>query len=85
VNYTTTKDVPEGGHVLTGTFSLNDHPIIILFDFGATHEFISKAYTQKHKLAVKSLGTPYMIRTPGGNVFTKQLTMSTPLNLAGKN
>jgi hypothetical protein len=82
VNYTTMKDVPEGGHVLTGTFSLNGHPFIILFDSGATHEFISKAYIQKHKLAVKSLSTPYMIRTLGGNVFTKQLAMSTPLNLA---
>jgi hypothetical protein len=45
VNYTTMNDVPEGGHVLTGTFSLNGHPIIILFDSGATHEFISKDYT----------------------------------------
>jgi hypothetical protein len=25
-----------------------------------------------------------MIHTPGGIVFTKQLTVSTPLNLAGK-
>jgi hypothetical protein len=37
-----------------------------------------------HKLAVKSISTPYMIRTPGGNVFTKQLAVSTPLNLVGK-
>jgi hypothetical protein len=64
VNYTTTKDVTEGRHVLVGTFSLNDHPIIILFDSGATHDFINKAYTQKHKLAVKSISTPYMIHTP---------------------
>jgi predicted aspartyl protease len=83
VNYTTMKDVPKGGHVLAVTFSLNNHPIIILFDSGATHEF-SKAYTQKQKLAVKSLSTPYMIRTPGGNMFTKQLAVSAPLNLVGK-
>jgi hypothetical protein len=85
VNYTTMKDVPGGGHLLAGTFSLNSHPIIILFDSDATHEFISKAYTEKHKLAVKSLSTPYMIHTPRGNVFTKQLAVSTPLSLAGKN
>jgi hypothetical protein len=84
VNYTTMKDVPKGGHVLIGTFSLNGHPIIILFDSGATHDFISKAYTQMHKLTVKSIDTPYMIRTLGRNVFTKQLAVSTPLNLAGK-
>jgi hypothetical protein len=45
VNYITMKDVPEGGHVLAGTFSLNGHPIIILFDSGATHDFINKTYT----------------------------------------
>jgi hypothetical protein len=84
VKYITIKDVLEGGHVIAGTFSLNSHPIIILFNSGATHNFISKAYTQKHKLAVKSIITPYMIRTPGGNVFTKKLAVSTPLNLAGK-
>jgi hypothetical protein len=78
------KDAPEGRHVLIGTFSLNGHPIVILFDSSVTHDFISKAYTQTHKLAVKSIDTPYMIRTPGGNVFTKQLAVSTPLNLMGK-
>jgi hypothetical protein len=77
--------IPEGEQVLAGTFSLSGHPIIILFDSDATHDFISKAYSQKHKLAVKSINTPYMIHTPGGNVFTKQLAASTPLNLAGKN
>jgi hypothetical protein len=75
------KDVPEGGHVLTSTFSLNDHPIIILFNSGAPHDFISKAYTQKHKLAVKSIRTPYMIHSPGGNVFTKQLAVITSWQL----
>jgi hypothetical protein len=32
VNYTTMEDIPEGEQVLTGTFSLNKHPVIILFD-----------------------------------------------------
>jgi hypothetical protein len=43
VNYTTVEDVPEGEQVLVGTFSLNGHPIVILFDSGASHDFISKA------------------------------------------
>jgi hypothetical protein len=32
VNYTTVEDIPEGKQVLVGTFSLNGHPAIILFD-----------------------------------------------------
>jgi hypothetical protein len=77
------EDVPEGRHVLVGTFSLNGHPIVIIFDSNATHDFIRKAYTQKHNLAIKSIDAPYMIRTPRGNIFTKKLAVSTPLNLAG--
>jgi hypothetical protein len=41
VNYTTVEDIPEGKQVLAGTFSLNGHPAIILFDSGASHDFIS--------------------------------------------
>jgi hypothetical protein len=45
VNYTTVDDVPEGEQVLVDTFSLNGHPIVILFDSGTSHDFISKACT----------------------------------------
>jgi hypothetical protein len=30
-----------GEEVLVGTFSLNEHPVIILFNSGASHDFIT--------------------------------------------
>jgi hypothetical protein len=42
VNYTAMEDIPKVEQVLTGTFSLNGYPIVFIFDFGATHDFISK-------------------------------------------
>jgi hypothetical protein len=71
VNYTTMEDIPEGEQVLMGTFSLNGHPIIILFDSGASHDFISKACTQKHQLAIEYMLTPHMISTSGGKIITR--------------
>jgi hypothetical protein len=76
--------IPEGEQVLAGTFSLNGHPIVILFDSSATHDFISKAYTQKHQLPIARSHTPYRINTPRGNIITKQVVLSIPLNLAEK-
>jgi predicted aspartyl protease len=67
-----------------GTFSLNGYPVVILFDSGATHDFISKACTQRCQLIIQHIDTPYMISTLGGKIVTKQMAMHTPLNLAGK-
>jgi hypothetical protein len=55
VNYTTVEDILEGEQVLTGKFSLNGHPTIILFDSGASHDFISMTYTQKHQLVIEHI------------------------------
>jgi hypothetical protein len=84
INYTTLEDVPDGEHVLAGMFSLNGHPIIILFDSGATHDFISRACTQKHYLGIQHSDLPYMINTPRGRMTTKHIVLKTPLNLGGR-
>jgi hypothetical protein len=84
VNYTTMEDIPEGEQVLTGTFFLNRHPIVILFDSGVTHDFISRACTQKHQLDIQHSDSPYMISTPEGRIATKHIVRKTLLNLGGK-
>jgi hypothetical protein len=84
VNYTAMEDIPEGEQVLTGTFSLNGYPAVVMFDSGATHDFISKQCTQRCQLSIHHIDTPYLISTPGGRVVTKQIVMHPPLNLAGK-
>jgi hypothetical protein len=84
VNYTTTEDVPKGERILVGTFTLNGHPVVILFDSGTSHDFINQASTQKCQLVIEHMSTPYMILTSGGNVITKQLVIHAPLNLGGK-
>jgi hypothetical protein len=61
------EDIPDGEQVLAGTFSLNGHPAIVLFDSGASHDFISKACAQKYQLAIEYMLTPNMISTPEGS------------------
>jgi hypothetical protein len=71
VNYTTLEEVVEGEQVLTGMISLNGHPIIVLFDSGVTHNFISMACTKSRRLTITHLSTPYMISTLGRKMVTQ--------------
>jgi hypothetical protein len=84
VNYTTMEDIPEGEQVLMGTFSLNGYPVVILFNSGATHDFITKTCTQRCQLSIHHIDTSYLISTPLGRVVTKQTVMHALLDLAGK-
>jgi hypothetical protein len=65
-NYTTVEEIPTGEEVLAGTFFLNEHPVIILFDSGASHDFMSSTCAKKAKLSLVASGALYVISTPGG-------------------
>jgi hypothetical protein len=57
-NFTTVEEFPPGEKVLAGTFFLYEHPIIILFDSGASHDFVSLACAQKAKLTLCATQVP---------------------------
>jgi hypothetical protein len=82
VSHTTIKDVPEGEEVLVGTFLLFGHPIIIMFDSGASHDFMSSMCAKKTKFALIVAKPSYMIRTPSGHVVAKQIASEVLLELA---
>jgi predicted aspartyl protease len=82
-NYTTVEEIPTR-EVLAGTFSLNEHPVIILFDSGALHDFISSTCAKKTMLSMVATEAPYVISTPGGRVDADQIVRKAPLELAGR-
>jgi hypothetical protein len=44
VHNTTVDDIPKGEPVTTGKFPVNQHPVVVLFDFGSSHSFMSQAF-----------------------------------------
>jgi predicted aspartyl protease len=73
-----------GEEVIAGTFFLNECPITILFDSGASHDFMSFTCAKKAKLSLVASGAPYMISTPGGPVDANQVAQKVTLELFGR-
>jgi hypothetical protein len=44
------EEAQEAPDMVIGTFFVNDASVVALFDFGASHSFISTAYVEKHNL-----------------------------------
>jgi hypothetical protein len=78
------EETPTGEEVLAGTFFLNEHPFIIPFDYGASHDFMSSTCAKKAKLSHMASGAPYVISTPGGQVDPDRIVQKVPLELSGR-
>jgi predicted aspartyl protease len=81
VNFTTLSELPEGAPIMTGTFSINHQPMIILFDSGATHSFISPKCGTKIGLDIYPTNGAYMITTPAGKISSNQIYRKVPIQL----
>jgi predicted aspartyl protease len=75
------EEIPMGEEVLAGTFLLNEHPDITLFDSGASHDFMSSTYAKKAKLSLVTSGVPYVISTLGGRVDADRIVQKVLLEL----
>jgi hypothetical protein len=76
------EEIPMGEDVLAGTFFLNERPIIILFDSGASHDFISSTCAKNVKLTLVASGVSYVISTIRGRVDVDRIVQKVPLELS---
>ena len=84
LNFTSLADLPEGAPIMSGTFSINYHPAVILFDSGASHSFISSKFGARVGLDFCHTKGSFMISTPGGKVASNQIVNNAPLSLGSK-
>ena len=71
MHYTAVEEVPTGEVVMAGMFLVNKHPTVVSFDSGASHSFMSQAFTSRHdqKIIEVSKG--------GYNISLARATIST--------
>jgi hypothetical protein len=54
-----------------------------LFDYRASHSFISAAYVEKHNLPIALLKCQMIVISPGGDMPAKQLCPKVNLKIRG--
>jgi hypothetical protein len=64
------------------TFLVANHPIVILFDSGASHTFISNKFVEKHCIPCTESREGFLIHSPGGQIFTKEVVLHVLVTLA---
>jgi hypothetical protein len=55
VHYIQVGAILEGEPMMMGMFSIANQPAIILFDSGASHTFINRAFVMKHQLSIETV------------------------------
>jgi hypothetical protein len=82
IYYMQVATTPEGEPVMMGMFLVANHPAVILFNFGASHTFISKKIVEKYCIPCTESREGFIIHSPGGQIFTKEVVFHVPVTLA---
>jgi hypothetical protein len=83
VNHVAVEEAQEAPDVVIGTFFINDISVVVLFDSGASHSFISAAYVEKRNLPIALLRCQMIVSSPGGDMPARQLCPKVNLKIRG--
>jgi hypothetical protein len=70
MNYVDAEDAQKAPDVVFIMFRANSNPATVLFDFGASHSFISSIFVATHKLPIAAMNCTMLVSSPGGEMKT---------------
>ena len=77
-------EIPSREVVTAGKFLVNQHLVVVLFDSGASHSFMSPAFASKYNQKVITLSTGcYCISVAGSNISTNQIVQDVSIKMEG--
>jgi hypothetical protein len=80
VNQVSAEATTYGADIAIGMFYINAIPAALLFDYEATHSFISAQFATTNELPLQNMKTPMVVITPKGpieaNYMTQRLTQT---------
>jgi hypothetical protein len=69
VNHVAVEEAQEALDVVIDMFLINDTSAVVLFDFGASHSFISAAYVEKYNLPLAMLRCQMIVSSLRGDML----------------
>jgi hypothetical protein len=69
VNHLDVEEVMNEPDAVIGMFPLNSFTALVLFDTGASHSYISKAFVNKNEITTASMGRILKVSSPGGELI----------------
>ena len=69
MNHINVEEIYEESYAVAGKFKLNSIPALVLFDTGASHSFISRAFVERNELPAETIGCPIKVSSPGGEMI----------------
>jgi hypothetical protein len=79
----TSDEAQQAQDVVLGMFLASAHPATILFDFGASHSFISSSFVVKHSLSIATMKHTMLVSSPGGEMRTKHICPMVRITIRG--
>jgi hypothetical protein len=68
VNHMTSDEAQQAQDVVLGMFLASSHPATILFNFGASHSFISSSFVAKHSPPMANMKHTMLVSSPRGEM-----------------
>jgi hypothetical protein len=83
MHYTTLEEIPSGEFVTAGTFLVNQHPVVVLFDSGASHSFMSQIFASKNDQRVATIDKGgYCISAAKNSISTNQIVKDVCMSIS---
>ncbi|XP_027941153.1 uncharacterized protein LOC114194949 [Vigna unguiculata] len=81
----TTTEATQSGNLVHTTCFLFDHEVVVLYDLGATHSFVSNECVSRFELEMCELGCELIVATSAsGEVSTTFVCVGCPMEVAGR-
>jgi hypothetical protein len=83
VNHVSAETAQENPQVVLGMFFVNSIPTSVLFDYGASHSFISAQFVAKHSVPMCPMKQTMLVKSPRGEMNALYMCPNVSIKIMG--